>query len=43
MCNKALTPDRNSGCSATMLFDNALGKAALTGIASYTNAIIIVS
>ncbi|GFS91581.1 hypothetical protein TNCV_1139911 [Trichonephila clavipes] len=36
------TPERNSGCSATMTFNNALWKAAFIGIASNTNAAIMV-
>lgn len=31
----------NSGCSATTSFDNALWKAALIGIASDTNVVIM--
>ncbi|GFW43268.1 hypothetical protein TNCV_1350311 [Trichonephila clavipes] len=35
-------PNHNSGCWATMSFDNALLKAAFTGIASSMNAAIMV-
>ncbi|GFV87121.1 hypothetical protein TNCV_5113391 [Trichonephila clavipes] len=36
------TPNRNSGCWATTSFNNALWKAAFTGIASNTNVAIMV-
>ncbi|GFV55303.1 uncharacterized protein TNCV_5010501 [Trichonephila clavipes] len=36
------SPNHNSRCQATMSFDNALWKAAFTGIASNTNAAIII-
>ena len=35
-------PDHNSGCSFTVAFNNALWKVAFTGIASHTNAAIMV-
>ena len=35
-------PNHNSGCLATMTFNNALWKAPFTGIASNTNVAIMV-
>ena len=34
--------DHNSGCSATMSFDNAIWKVGLTGMPSHTNVAIMV-